>query len=173
MPNSSFTLRVLTISDRAFAGEYPDTAGPRAAEILAAALPEAKISTIVIPDGKDSVLDAVSDACRAEQRVIVTVGGTGIASRDVTPEASAELIGLPLPGIAEGIRREGEKHTPRAVVSRGLAGVVQADAERGFPSASILINLAGSEDAAAVGSAYIAPLLLHLLQQLDGGSHHA
>lgn len=165
-------IHVLTVSDRAHAGQYEDTAGPAACALLRNSFPEADISSTIIPDGIESITSGVNKARTQGARIILTLGGTGIAPRDVTPEASAQLISRDLPGISEAIRREGQKSTERAVVSRGLAGVINANPSEGFASDCVLINLAGSLNAAEVGTKVVIPLLDHLIMQLDGDKHN-
>ena len=172
MPPFCEALRVLTVSDRAFRGDYPDKSGPRAAQALASLLPDSRIDVQIVADGIESVVNAINQARKESVRVVITVGGTGIAPRDMTPEASAALITQNLDGIAEAIRREGERTFRRAIVSRGLAGVVAADPDQECYFPLILINLAGSENAAEVGCRFVAPLLPHLVKQLDGGDNH-
>ena len=166
------SVRVLTISDRAHAGLYEDTAGPAACALLTESYPAAQITSAIIPDGISSITEAIQEARKDNVRIILTLGGTGIAPRDVTPEASAQLITKDLPGIAEAIRREGQKTTERAVVSRGVAGVIDADPAQGIKHPCVLINLAGSLNAAEVGTRVVIPLLEHLVMQLDGDKQH-
>lgn len=161
-------VHVLTVSDRAFAGDYADTAGPRAVQLLQAAHPAAQISNTVVADGIDAVQRGISHARAGGARVVITLGGTGVAPRDVTPEASASLIGRNLPGIAEAIRRAGSASTPMSAVSRGLAGVIEADGTSAEPT--LLVNLAGSLDAAEVGCAVLNPLIAHIVAQMDGAA---
>lgn len=160
------TIHVLTVSDRAFAGEYVDTAGPQAILQLQSAYPQATVTAAVVGDGIESVQQGILEARRAGARVVITLGGTGVSPRDFTPEASQPLIAREMPGIAEAIRRAGSASTPMAVVSRGLAGVIDADADCSTPT--LLVNLAGSLDAAQVGCAVLTPLLEHIVGQLDG-----
>lgn len=167
------SIHVLTVSDRAHAGHYEDTSGPAAVQMLQATYPTANISSEIIPDGVEAIVTAINSARARNNRIILTLGGTGIAPRDFTPEASQSLITRDLPGIADAIRREGEKTTFRAVMSRGLAGVIDAEPDKGFPLGTILINLAGSPNAAKVGCAVVLPLLEHLVMQLDGDKIHA
>ena len=165
-------IHVVTVSDRAHSGQYEDTAGPASCLLLKTAYPDADITSVIIPDGISSITQEITAACKKGARIIITLGGTGIAPRDVTPEASAQLIDRELVGIAEAIRREGQKSTERAVVSRGLAGVINANEVKSFPHDSVLINLAGSKNAAEVGTGVIIPLLEHLVMQLDGDKHN-
>jgi molybdenum cofactor synthesis domain-containing protein len=155
---------VITVSDRSARGEREDESGPRAVELLRAAgyhVDEARI----IPDGEDSVRDALGVAIEAGARLVITSGGTGVAPRDLTPEGTRSLLTKELPGIAEELRREGALHSKHAVLSRGLAGVA------GSPATSLVINLPGSVRAVEQGMKVVLPLVAHILDQLDGGDH--
>jgi molybdenum cofactor synthesis domain-containing protein len=129
------------------------------------------MSHSVVPDTIEDITQAIHVSRKDGVRIILTLGGTGIAPRDVTPEATAPLINRHLPGIAEVIRQAGKNSTQRAVVSRGLAGVINADPQHGFLDDVVIVNLAGSPDAAEVGCSVLIPLIPHLLAQLDGGDH--
>ncbi|WP_200808351.1 molybdenum cofactor biosynthesis protein B [Demequina sp. NBRC 110055] len=157
------TVAVITVSDRRSAGAAPDTAGPAIADALREA--GATTLTAIVPDGVESVRDAVLDARSDGARVIITTGGTGVSPRDLTPEATAPLIERPLPGIPELLRREGAQATPMAAVSRGLAGVTAG------PDRALVVNLPGSEGAARDGIATLLPILAHVVGQLDGSDH--
>lgn len=152
--------RVITVSDRSARGERPDASGPRAVERLAAAGFE--VDAVVIPDGADSVGVAISEAVVAGAHVVITSGGTGIGPRDRTPEGTAPLLTMELPGVAEALRAEGARHTPMAALSRGVAGIV-GDA--------IVVNLPGSVKAVDEGLDVLLPLLPHMLSQLAGADH--
>lgn len=153
---------VVVASDRCASGLAEDRSGPIAAEALRAAgyrTPD----PVVVPDGVTSVRAAITAALDAGARVVVTSGGTGVSPRDRTPEATRALIELELPGLAEAIRRSGGPAT--AVLSRGLAGVTARGA--------VLVNLPGSTGGVRDGLGVLLPLLPHLLDQVDGGDHHA
>lgn len=149
---------VITVSDRASAGEYADTGGPLAANILAAQGFSADV--VLVPDDEDRIAAAIRGAAGAGADVVITTGGTGLGPRDVTPEATAPLIDRPAPGIAEAVRRAGT--VPTAALSRGLAGVV---------GRTLVVNLAGSMGAVREGLAALEPLLSHAVSQLHGGDH--
>ncbi len=153
---------VITLSDRAANGERADEAGPAACALLSEAqeLGYAPIEALVLPDERPAIeaaLKRLSDD--AGCRLIVTTGGTGLAPRDVTPEATRAVIDREVPGLAEAIRAAGVKHTPFAVLSRGICGL------RG---ACLIINLSGSPKAVREQLAVVLPVLPHALQQAAG-----
>lgn len=154
---------VITVSDRAARGDREDTSGPAIAHALQAA--GAEVETAIVSDGVDSVLGALRASTSTGARVVITTGGTGIAPRDFTPEATATIIARPIPGIPELLRRVGNEETPTAALSRGIAGVT------GGPISCIIINLPGSLDSAKSGIDTIVPLLPHMLSQLSGDDH--
>ena len=157
---------VITVSDRAAAGEREDLSGPAIVDALAAAGYSAAVT--VVPDGELSVASALRTALTDGARLVVTTGGTGIGPRDSTPDATREVIDRELPGVAELLRAEGRKHSPHAALSRGLAGVTAATDTH--PPA-LVVNLPGSPKAAREGMEVLLELLPHILDQLDGGDH--
>ncbi|WP_374929057.1 MogA/MoaB family molybdenum cofactor biosynthesis protein [Kytococcus sedentarius] len=166
---------VVTVSDRVAAGVREDRSGPLAQELVTASL-GVRAELTVVPDGAASVADAVRAALASGSRLVVTTGGTGVSPRDRTPEGTAPLLDRELPGVAEAIRRAGAEHTPHAVLTRGLVGVVDAgsrtgsDGESGHPGA-VVANLPGSTGGVRDGLAVLLPLVPHLLDQLAGGDH--
>ncbi|GMA34260.1 MogA/MoaB family molybdenum cofactor biosynthesis protein [Demequina litorisediminis] len=160
---AGLTVSVITVSDRCAAGAAEDTAGPAIAAAVRAAHGTATVT--IVPDGLESVASAIVAARDAGAHIIISTGGTGVAPRDVTPEATAPLLAQRLPGLPELLRREGAASTPMAAVSRGLAGVTAG------PRRAIVINLPGSERAAREGIATLLPLLAHLAAQVAGGDH--
>jgi molybdenum cofactor synthesis domain-containing protein len=149
---------VLTVSDRAAAGTRTDESGPLAAELLAAQGFE--VTRQLTPDDSPAISDALRAAVDGGADLVITTGGTGLAPRDVTPEATKALIDRPADGIAELIRRSGS--VPTAALSRGIAGV---------SGRTLIINLAGSTGAVRDGIAALEPLLAHAVSQLAGGDH--
>ena len=155
---------VITVSDRSSRGERADRSGPRAVELVGQAGYAVGVPKIV-PDGSASVHDAIEDAIESGARLIITSGGTGVSPTDLTPEGTRPLLAHELPGIAELLRSEGARHSPHAVLTRGLAGVA------GHPPTAFVVNLPGSVRAVEQGLGVVLPLVPHILDQLDGGDH--
>lgn len=154
----------MTVSDRAFAGEYPDASGPLAAELLASHGVSAVV--VVVPDDAVEIRRAIRTAIKAGARVVLTTGGTGIAERDVTPQVTSELLTLALPGVVDAVRRHGAEHVPTAVLSRAEAGIVRMKKGTAF-----VVNAPGSRGGVTDTVTIIGPLIAHVLDQLDGGDH--
>ena len=155
---------VLTISDKASRGERADTSGAAIAELLAS-IDATLIRTAIVPDEHDRIASTLREWGDSDAfDVIVTTGGTGLGPRDVTPEATAEVIERPVPGLGERMRAEGVKHTPMASLSRGVSGV------RGR---CLIINLPGSEKGVRQSLAAVIDLLPHAVELLRGraGDH--
>lgn len=158
---SGASAHVITASNRASAGVYPDRSGQSLAEGLAGfglvvSGPE------VLPDDADQLTAAMTRAVAGGADLVVTTGGTGLSPTDVTPEATARVIERPVPGLADALRRYGQDKTPYAVLSRGLVGIV---------GRTLVINLPGSTGGVRDGLAVLGPLLGHILSQLGGGDH--
>lgn len=152
---------VVVASDRALSGERPDASGPLAVEMLRGAGWETG-APVVVPDGVEPVAAALRTAIAAGVHVVITSGGTGVAPRDLTPEATRTVLDRELPGIAETLRRLGAEHKLTAVLTRGLAGVA---------GSTVVVNLPGSTGGVRDGLDYLLPLLPHVVEQLAGGDH--
>lgn len=155
------TALVLTISDRAAAGEREDRSGRLVAERLIALGFAAEQA--IVPDERDRIEGALSHGAERHP-LVVTTGGTGLTPRDVTPQATLAVIDYEVPGLAEAMRAEGRRQTPMAALSRAVAGV------RGR---SLIVNLPGSPSGAIESLDAIADVLPHALETLAGPYDHA
>ena len=156
---------VLTVSDRASSGEYTDRSGPLAVRLLAEHGIDATLA--VVADEPAEIRRGIRAAIKHGARVILTTGGTGIAPRDVTPQVTAEMFTLALPGVVDEIRRRGAERVPTAVLSRAEAGIVTSKKR---PPA-LVVNAPGSAGGVRDTVAVVGPLAAHIVDQLDGGDH--
>jgi molybdenum cofactor synthesis domain-containing protein len=152
---------VLTISDKGSRGERVDESGEVIRDLLEREGVEVTRYDIV-PDEYEKIrLFLIEWSDKAKLDLIFTTGGTGLSSRDVTPEATASILERTAPGISEAIRAEGMKKTIRAMLSRGTAGV---------RSKTLIVNLPGSPKAVRESIETILPALFHGLEVLQGGA---
>ena len=152
---------VITVSDRSAQGLRPDTSGP----LLALLLTELGVDVaepVVVADDIDAVQAAIR-AAAASYDLVVTTGGTGLAPRDVTPEATRPLLDREVPGIGEALRQRNAAAVPTAILSRGVVGTI---------GTALVVNLPGSTGGVRDGVAVLAPVLEHALAQLRGGGDH-
>jgi len=158
---SSARAHVVSVSNRAAAGVYEDTTGPR----IVAALQDAGFGTVtsdVVPDG-EPVAEALKAAVTEGVALVVTTGGTGLSPTDRTPEMTRPLLDREVPGVAEAIRAYGVgKGIPTASLSRGLVGLA---------GTTLVVNLPGSTGGVKDGLAVLMPILGHMLDQVAGGDH--
>jgi molybdopterin adenylyltransferase len=153
---------VITVSDGVSAGTRTDQSGHALKQLLEEERFEV-IGPEVVPDDQTRITDAIVAAVVAGADVVVTTGGTGLGPRDVTPQATSMLIDYEVPGLAEVMRRAGEKSTPMASLSRGVVGV------RGR---SLVINVPGSAKGATESLEAVLPMLGHAIQLLHGHTAH-
>ncbi len=154
-----FTAAVITLSDRAAAGEYEDKSGPLICEILKKDGYRI-IETMILPDGEQTLKTQLMRLADQRQvNVIFTTGGTGFSMRDVTPEATAAVCDRMAPGIAEAMRYYSLQITPRAMLSRQTAGIRKQ---------TLIVNLPGSPKACREDLDFILPSLRHGLGILRG-----
>lgn len=149
---------VICISDRCSKGLCEDKSGPVISELLAP-LGET-IFYKIVPDEKILISLALINGCdKADADIIFTTGGTGLAPRDVTPEATKAVIEKAVPGISEAIRQKSLEITPKAMLSRGISGI------RG---STLIINLPGSPKAVKESLEVVLPVLPHAVETLKG-----
>jgi len=154
---------ILTVSDRSARGERPDTSGPALAEEIRAQGWEVAAQAI-LPDDLTLISQQLAEWCdRDRMDVILTTGGTGFSPRDVTPEATLEIIERPAPGLAEAMRAASMQVTPHAMLSRATAGIRKH---------TLIINLPGSPKGALENLKVVLLVLPHAVQLLreDPGS---
>ncbi len=151
---------VLTISDRCSRGEAQDTAGPAVANLLGASLAAHVYATEIIPDESGTITGRLKHYCDGHSiDLVVTVGGTGFSPRDVTPEATRQVVERPTPGLDEAMRGASLAKTPHAMLSRGVSGIC---------GATLIVNLPGSTRPAVENLDAIIPALGHGLAKLRG-----
>ncbi len=140
---------VVTVSDRASRGEREDVSGPLLGELLAG-MGAQVIAQHVVPDERAEIASLLHSLCEEGLDLVMTTGGTGPAPRDVTPEATRDVIEREMPGLAELLRWDGYRRTPFSVLSRAVAGI------RGQ---TLIVNLPGNPKAVCEGMEVLIPLL--------------
>ena len=153
------TSAILTLSDKGSRGEREDLCGPLIREIIKTISAEVLYYEI-IPDEKELIKEKLISHSRNVD-LIITTGGTGLSPRDVTPDATLEVLDWQIPGIAEAMRMEGLKKTNRAMLSRAVAGI------RGK---TLIINLPGSPKAVKEGLEAIMDVIPHAIEKIKGST---
>ena len=152
---------IVTVSDRCSDGKREDKSGPLIRQMIKGLGKVVKYE--IIPDEKASISQAIKelvDEFKAD--LVLTTGGTGLSPRDVTPEATGEVVEKEIPGFAELMRQKSFQITPMAILSRAIAGI------RGK---SLIINLPGSPKAVNECLEIILPLVPHALEMIEGKGH--
>jgi molybdenum cofactor synthesis domain-containing protein len=145
---------VLTVSDRVSRGEAEDGSGPALEELLRADGYE--VTRRLVPDEVEQIAAAIAELAE-EAALVLTTGGTGLAARDVTPEATRSVLERDAPGISQAIRADSIAKTPHGLLSRAVAGTI---------GSALVVNLAGSPGACRDGYAVLRPALPHALKLL-------
>jgi molybdenum cofactor synthesis domain-containing protein len=156
---SRFTAAILIASDRSYNKERPDSTGPKLINYLEE-LGYPVIHQNIVPDNIGAIISMLQKWVKEDEiNLILVAGGTGLASNDVTPEATLEVIERRIPGMEEAMRRASFKKTPYAILSRGVVGCA---------GQSLIINLPGSPKGALDNIKTIQPALQHALELITG-----
>jgi len=150
---------VLTLSDKGSKGERKDTSGP-AIEKLISRIDAEIVHSEIMPDERALIKKKLISLCKKVD-LILTTGGTGVSPRDVTPDATKDVVQYEIPGVAEAMRAASLKKTPYAMISRAVAGV------RGK---TLIINLPGSPKAVKENLTVILPVLSHVIDKINGST---
>ncbi len=162
-----FKVWIITLSDRASQGTYQDHSGPEALRMLQAFFDEkgwkAAIQTYIIPDDRHQLMELAQQALNAGIDLFVTSGGTGIGSRDITPDTLLPLLDKQIPGVMEYIRIKYGAQKPAALLSRAIAGIARN---------TLIYTLPGSPKAVKEYLEEIIPGLAHTFYMLHGIDRH-
>lgn len=149
---------IITISDKGSRGERIDTSGPEIKKMLDDKIYSAG-KIIIIPDEKELIIKELKNFIKKDFDLIFTTGGTGLGPRDVTPEATFEVIEKPLPGFSEAMRIQNMKNTPLSIISRAICGISKK---------TLIINLPGSPKAVKECLEVILPAIPHAVYSIKG-----
>ena len=151
---------VLVASDKGYRGERRDESGEAAKKILEGAGYEVE-EVCILPDEREMISSKLKEFCAQKIQLVITSGGTGFSKRDVTPEATRDVIEREAPGIPQAILLNSLKITPRAMLTRMVAGICKD---------TLIVNLPGSPKAVREDLEYILPSLEHGLEILSGSA---
>ncbi len=151
-------IAVITVSDKGSRGEREDKSGPALAELAAELCGGTVVAARIVPDDRATIAATIRELASCAD-VVLTTGGTGAAPRDVTPEATRDVIDRELPGLGEIMRVRGYETTPRAILSRGTAGTV---------GRSLVVNFPGSVRAIRECVPLVAPTFAHIVELASG-----
>ena len=154
---------VVTVSDRCFAGTQTDTAGEAVTRLIQQHWPGETVGRGLVPDSVEAIATLLRELCHQQYRLVLTVGGTGLGPRDLTPEATRQVIQREVPGLAEAMRALTAPGYRFAWLSRAIAGL---------SASTLLVNLPGSLRGATECFQAIQPLLAHAMEIASGGSTH-
>ena len=158
-----FTLAILTVSDAGSKGERDDTSGDVISEIMAREGFE-QVHRDIVPDEKEMISAKLREWCDGQEiDLVLTTGGTGLGPRDVTPEATRDVLDIEVPGIAEAVRVQTLKNTPFAMLSRAVSGV---------RSGCLIVNLPGSPKAVRECLEVAVQAIPHGLEMVKGWRGH-
>jgi molybdenum cofactor synthesis domain-containing protein len=157
------SVSILTVSDSTVAGTREDASGPALAE-RCRELGWEIVATGVVPDDEAVIADTLKEwADAGSARLILTTGGTGVAPRDVTPEATRRVLDREIPGLAELMRWKGLEQTKFSIMSRAVAGARKR---------TLIVNLPGSPDGAVFSLQTIETVIPHTVELLEGNTCH-
>ncbi len=152
---------ILVSSDSAFSGKRQDKSGKIIEEMLLR-YPVEIIDYKILPDDKETIKSQLKAWAKSGVNIIFTTGGTGVGPRDVTVEATREIIDKEVPGISETIRSFGQQRTPYSMLSRGVSGLINK---------TLIINLPGSSSAVKESLYAILPGVFHIFPMMEGKKH--
>ena len=158
----SFSVAIVTVSDRAARGEREDRSTQVLTQLVAQRLGSV-VETVLVADEREDIESALIRLIdKRAMNLVLTTGGTGVSPRDVTPEATRAVIERDVPGVAEFMRAEGLRHTPMAMISRAICGIRKQ---------SVILNLPGSPRGAVESLDAVLSLLPHLIKKVQGDPH--